>query len=323
MGKTRAFTFDKGKVSKVSIDEVVRLRGKAGTMTWVDIEDPTRKELQSIGKKFKFHHLAIEDASNTNQRCKVEEYEGFAFIVLHVFPKGECMEQTQLNLFLDGNLLVTAHFKCVEAIDEVAKTVEENPSILERGPDFLAYQIMDLAVDSLFPHLDEVETGIDDFEDRMLKATSPEQITATLGGLFDLKRRNLAIRKIAWPMRDVLTVFSHRDSKYVRPENTVYFRDVYDHMLRITDMTEMNREVLSASMEAYLAVISNNLNVAMKKLAALAGIFAVPMLISSIYGMNFHVMPELDDLYGFYVAVCVMLLGAVLTFAFFRINKWI
>lgn len=322
MGKTRAYAVEGGKLSKVSLEEAAKLRSRPGIILWADLEDPSKKELQSLEKLFGFHHLAVEDAGNTRQRCKVEEYEGFIFLVLRVFPKGEC-EATQLNFFLDGNLLVTAHFKCVEAVDEIAGTLEKNPSILERGPDFVTHQIIDLAVDELFPYLDEIEDRIDEFEDKMLKATSPEEIASMLGKLFEMKRRNLAIRKIVWPMRDVLTVLARRDYRYIRPENAVYFRDIYDHMLRITDITETNRELLAASMEAYLAVISNNLNMVMKKLAAIAGIFAVPVLIGSIYGMNFQNMPELTFEWGYYIALGEMLFASALMFIYFRLNKWI
>jgi len=321
MGTVKAYALRAGKLSKVSLQKAVKLRGLPGTALWVDIEDPSKSELHLLEKGFKFHHLAVEDAGNERQRSKVEEYDSFMFIVLRVFQKGEC-EATQLNLFVDGNLLVTTHFKCIEGIEEVARELERNPAMLSRGPDFLAYQIIDLAVDSIFPHLEEIEDTLEDFETVMLKATSPDEIAGTLGRFFEIKKKNLAIRKIAWPMRDVLTVLARRDYKYVRPENTVYFRDVYDHMLRITDMTEMNREVLSASMEAYLAVISNNLNVVMKKLAAIGGIFAAPLLVAGIYGMNTK-MPIFDMDYGYLIALGEMLLIATLMFLYFRMCKWL
>jgi magnesium transporter len=321
MAKVRAYAFRGGKISKVSLENSAKLRAKGATV-WVDIEDPSKKELQFLEKGFGFHHLAVEDASNTKQRCKVEEYKGFVFIVLRVFPKGSC-DATQLNFFLDGNILVTAHFKCVEAVDGVAAELLQNPALLGRGPDFLAYKIMDLCVDSLFPHLDEIEDHVDSFEDRLVKASAPEQVEGMLSKLFEMKRRNLAVRKVGWPMRDVLTVLARRDYKYVKEENAVYFRDVYDHMLRITDMTETNRELLSASMEAYLAVISNNLNMVMKKLAALACIFAIPMLVASIYGMNFANMPELKFELGYYIALAEMIVASFLMFLYFRMNKWI
>jgi len=322
MAKTRAYAFLGGKISKVSLEKAAQLRGKPGVVIWADIEEPSKKDFQFLEKRLGFHHLAVEDASNTRQRCKVEEYKDFVFIVLRVFPKGSC-EATQLNVFLDGNIIVTVHFQCIESVIEVAKDLEKNPLLLGKGPDFLAYTLIDQCVDDLFPHLDEIEDGVDQFEDTMLKATSPEETQATLKTLFEMKKRNLAVRKIAWPMRDVLTVLARRDYKYVKEENVPYFRDVYDHMLRITDMTEMNREVLSASMEAYLAVISNNLNVVMKKLAAIAGIFAVPMVIGSIYGMNFVNMPELQYDWGYYIALGEMLFASCLMFMYFRMNKWL
>jgi len=322
MVTTKAFLVENGKLTKIPFADAPKARARKGAMLWVDIEDPTKKELQALVKQFGFHHLAVEDSGNMRQRCKVEDYDNFIFIVLRLFPKGE-YEATQLNFFLDDNIVITTHFKCVEAVENVACELEKNPALLQRGPDYITYKIIDYAVDGLFPHLEEVESGLDHFEEEMLTATASQEVVGMLSRLFELKRRNLAIRKICWPMRDVLTTLSHMQYRYIRPENAVYFRDVYDHMLRITDITETNRELLSAMMEAYLATISNNLNVIMKKLTAIAGIFAAPVLIAGIYGMNFRNMPELEFEYGYYIALGEMFVASILMFLYFRINKWI
>jgi magnesium transporter len=131
MTTVKAYLVENGKFSKISFSEAARARRRKGANLWVDIEDPTKKELQALVKRFGFHHLAVEDAGNVRQRCKVEEYKDFIFIVLRLFPKGE-YEATQLNFFLNGNLLVTTHFKCVEAVESVARELEQNHALLER-----------------------------------------------------------------------------------------------------------------------------------------------------------------------------------------------
>ena len=323
MAKLRVLLCEDGSKGprNVLLKTAQKLVGKPGVVIWVDVEEQDNETMKKLEKAFKLHHLALEDALNERQRSKIEEYSNFAFIVAKVF-QCEDSQQTQLNLFLGSNFIISVHGKEIPGIESTHKEVHANPIAMARGADYVAYMILDSVVDDIFPHLDELEDKTEEVEDAML-SSQPEEINKMLIRLSELKRKNLCIRKIAWPMRDVLTVLARRDYKFVKPEQAPYFRDVYDHMLRIVDITEMNRELLAATMEAYLAVVSNNLNLVMKKMTALAAMFAIPMLIASIYGMNFHNMPELDFPYGYYIALGEMLVCSLLIFVYFRLNKWI
>ncbi len=309
------------KPRSVVLKTAQKLAKKPGSVVWVDVQGQDREAMRKVAHAFGLHHLAVEDSLNERQRSKVEEYDNFVFIVSKAF-QADCSETTQLCLFLGEKFIVSAHSKEIAGVDRTMEEIEGNPALMSRGADYIAYMLIDGIVDDIFPHLDELEDQTEEVEDAML-ASQQDEVTKMLGRLSELKKKNLCIRKLAWPMRDVLTVLARRDYEYVKPEHAPYFRDVYDHMLRIVDITEMNRELLAATMEAYLALISNNLNLAMKKLTALAAIFAVPVLIAGIYGMNFKVMPELDFPYGYYIALGEMLLTSGLMVVYFKMKKWI
>ena len=193
---------------------------------------------------------------------------------------------------------------------------ERLASALARGTDFLLYTLVDLVVDSYFPILDEIEDEIDSLEDRLLARAK----SADMNRLLAFKRSLVHVRRAVGPQREVFNQLTRHEFPFIRPENLVYFRDVYDHLLRITEELDSLRDILSSALEVHLASTSNQLNVTMKRLTAWGTIFIVITAIAGIYGMNFKYMPELEWRYGYFAAISAMVLISLALYFYFK-NK--
>jgi len=191
---------------------------------------------------------------------------------------------------------------------------ERLANALDRGSDFLLYTLVDLVVDSYFPILDEIEDEIDSLEDRLLARAQ----SADMNRLLAFKRSLVQVRRAVGPQREVLNQLTRHEFPFVRPENLVYFRDVYDHLLRITEELDSLRDILSSALEVHLASTSNQLNVTMKRLTAWGTIFVVITAIAGIYGMNFRFMPELEWRYGYFADISGMVLISLALYFYFK-----
>jgi magnesium transporter len=317
----RAFIHTGGdKIKETSdADEMAREIKAAKHTIWVDFEKPTEKELGYLHSKFGFHPLTHEDVMHENQRPKIDDYDKYAFIVVRGVGEGGVEDTSQLNIYLSRTFIVTVNRRPIMGEEEVIAKVRRNPLILKRGPDFVAYSLLDAVVDEFFPVLQDLDDKLDDIEDRIFVKTDIK----TLEKLFKIKRRVIAVRRVAWPMRDILNILARRDFRFIKADNAIYFRDVYDHLVRISEMTDTLRDMITSGMEGYLSVISNNLNVIMKKLTAITALIMVPALIAGIFGMNFDNIPELHGEWGFYWSLVLMFLAVVATFAYLKWNDWV
>lgn len=250
---------------------------------WIDIQDPKKEDLEFLEKTLGVHPLVLEDVSNQRQRPKMEPYDNYLYLVLKTVDPVNGKQAAQLNLLLGANYLVTIHHAAMPFLDGMWQRTEKNTSILSRGPDFALYTILDTFVDNLVPTVTEFDLQIDSIEEKVFKDPTP----AVIAKLFGLKRKIFYTRRAVAPLRDVLTSLSRHDTPIINKKNTVYFRDVYDHTVRITESLDNAREILTAAVEVYVSSISNNLNAIMKKLTAITAIIMVPSLVASVYGMNF------------------------------------
>ncbi len=319
----RGFVYDKKTGSMThekELEKILRHFKNPRVNVWIDFENPSVDELRMLETHFGFHPLAVEDVTHGHQRSKLEDYGTYSFIVIRVPTETTPEGSTQFNIFLGHNFLVTANIHSVpieqKAIDRCAK----NPRLLLRGADFVLYTLLDCFVDAMFPKMNELDDKVDDLEDEIFKT----QNTDVIEDLFNLKHEIVRYRRLIVPMRDVLNVLSRRDSPFVSEKNTVYFRDVYDHLVRLTETADSLRDVATSAMEAYLSAVSNNLNAIMKKLAAITVIIMVPALISGIFGMNFAELEIIEaGGFSFYVLLALMAASAIGFFFYFRIRKWI
>ena len=286
---------------------------------WLDFENPKKDELEYLEKKLDLHPLILEDISNQRQRTKVEPYENCIFLVVLVSdPASKSRQTNQVNFILGPNFLVTVRNSPLPILDEVWQRVERNPALLTRGTDFTLYNLLDILVDSFFPILNEFDQDIDRVEERVFQDPSPKVLSELIG----LKRKLFAFRKTITPLRDALVVLARHDTTLISKRNSPYFRDVYDHTVRITESLDNAREIVSAAMEGYLSSISNNLNAIMKKLTAITAIVMIPTFIAGIYGMNFSDISEYA--FGGAKAAFFLMGGSVLLLGgYFRMRGWL
>jgi len=313
----------KADARSVTIDQLDALVGDPDSLLWVDLVDPTPDDFRRISEEFNFHPLALEDAQKRHQRPKIDIYNEFFFLVFYsvrVNDDGEGFSTQEIAFFIGSNYLVTVHHGHCDEIEGTVRRWGENvPREKISGPAILLYSILDAMVDNYFPVLDTVAERTDELEQRIFDSGGHEALEL----IFQLRKNLLALRRILAPERDMMSIVARRDVELLGEETSIYFQDVYDHVLRVTDAIDTYRDLLSSALDAYLSVTSNNLNQVMRTLTSWSIILMSLALIAGIYGMNFIHMPELKLTYGYYAALLGMLaLGAVL-FAWFKKIKWL
>lgn len=276
---------------------------------WLDIDSRRDEEWALLSDLFGFHPLAVEDTRSPNCRVKLEEYDGYLFVVVRGIrfametPEPYDIDTRNLYLFIGTHFLVTVHADRSGSIRTVAERIEAGPEMLARGVDYLAHVVVDTLVDYYFPLLDQIDDFIDDLEHDILVRGDG----LLMGKIFDLKRSLLKLRRHLAPMREVMITLANRPTAYLKPEMQIYFRDVYDHVVRQVESIETYRELLTGAMETHLSMLSNRMNEIMKALSVIATVVLPPTLVASIYGMNFEWMPGLHSPFGFWIAVVAMI----------------
>lgn len=307
-----------------SMEQASEIRNDPDTIVWLDLESPNEEDLVKLGKEFKLHPLAIEDATREHQRPKVEEYQNFYFVVFYSVSLTEDkqgLDPCELDLFLGDNYLITVHNGHIFELDEVEQRWTRNVKQLEWGIGVLLYTMLDTIVDRYFPVVDELVDRADELEDNLFAGTVRQ--TAFTQEILELKKFFLRLRRIATPERDVLNVLTNRDNPIFDEHVLVYFRDIYDHITRLADTIDLYRDQLSTTMDANLSIVSNDLNKVMRTLTSASIILMVDALLAGIWGMNFVNIPELHWQYGYFAALVLMAVISLLLLAFFRHLRWI
>jgi magnesium transporter len=285
----------------------------SGTILWLDIQDPGPGDVELLRQEFGFHELALEDVVNAHQRSKIDEYDGYYFMVFYAVRLDGLSE---IQLFIGDNYLVTLHRGPVSEIAELAERWQKNAERVERGVGMLVYSLLDAVVDGYFPVVDAIAERVEEVEETIFQDRRD-----CLPDVFLLKKRLLNLRRTLAPERDVLNVMLRHDLPVFSTTSTVYFQDVYDHTIRVLDSIDLYRDQLSSLLDAYLSVISNRLNTIMKRMTALATILMSLALVTGIYGMNFALIPAGDWPGGFWFAVGSMaVLGLLLAWLFWRVD---
>lgn len=302
------------------LEDIRAVLAQGDTLLWVDVTDPSRDEYQLIQDTFGFHPLAMDDAARRHQRPKVDAYDGFLFIVFFELDVAEGRPQThQLGIFVGEHFLVTMHDD--NMLPTIAKTAQRwRADVTWRGVRHvgaLVYSLLDGIVENYFPIVEAFVDTIDDLEDRIFEHCDPEAQKE----IFGLKKDLLAIRRVMAPERDVMNMLVRPDSRVFGDDMIIYFHDVSDHILRVTEVIDTYRELLSISLDVFLSVSSNRLNQVVKTLTSSSIILMSVTLIAGIYGMNFAHMPELDWRFGYPLALGLMaMVGSGLLLTFRRIG---
>lgn len=274
---------------------------------WVDVDVANRHHVAVLEHVFHFHPLAIEDALNPQSRVKLEEYPGYIFMIVRGVRFHEetedpyDLETFNLDFFLGANYVVTVHAGPSEAVSGVAERIARNPELLGRGAERVMHSVMDASVDAYFPVLDQLDEFVDGLEERVFGTFD----RAALRDIFAVKRLVLALRRHLGPQREVFNILTNRPSPLLSPESQVYFRDIYDHVLRIVDSLETYRELLSSTLDSYLTQVSNQLGVITKGLAVIGTVTLPFVVISGMWGMNVNHIPLSGHPHAFWIMLAL------------------
>jgi magnesium transporter len=263
-----------------AVEDLPRLL-RSVSLVWVDLQGPEEEDVHLMREVFGFHPLAIEDTRNQRQRPKAEEYGGHLFLILNPVRCGpEGAEFRELDVFVGANYVVTVHPGDEPVVDEARRRLDPHAT-----PGHVVHALLDVVVDGYFPLLDQVGEALDELEEAVLTQPGPE----ALASLMRLKRTLLEARRVVGPQRDVLHLVTRTDLPYLSSEELRYpMRDVYDHLLRVTDMLDTYRDILTGTLDVYLSAVSNRLNQVVNRLTAFTVVIGVLAVVTGFYGMNFE-----------------------------------
>ena len=292
-------------------------------LLWVDLESASREEGVLLSDVFRFHHLAIDDCFNRHiDPARIDDYGDYIFIIAQAIvyhERTEQLETTELNLFLGPNYVVSFHEQPLPFVSEVRRRCEGNGLELARGADFLAHALLDALVDDYQPPVEQLDDTLTRVEELVLARPQP----VVLQEVLVLKRNVQRLRRTIIPQRDVVNRIARGEfPRVVRPESFIYYRDIYDHVVRVEQLVESVRDLADGVLNTYLGAVNNRMNEVMKTLSVVATILLPLTFIASIYGMNFKEMPELDWRYGYFAILGVMAMVALGMVVFFRLRRW-
>ena len=326
----QAIFFSPGKPIRTDIspDEFHRLlRDKRGLL-WVDFTSEPSETSQPILESFNFHHLAIADALEQTHAPKIDDWGDYLYIVLNYMHLMKATEPwdteiDELDIFLGRNYVITHHDNPIPSIEEVWNTSQRDPRYSQDGADHLLYKIIDAIVMDYMPIIEKIDEEIDWVEDQVFDRPSSE----TLARLFTLKRVLLAMRRILLPQREVLNKMARDDYQVIDRKDRIFFRDIYDHLVRLHDVNESLRDLVGGAMDTYLSVVNNRLNDVMKTLTLITTLFMPISFITGFFGMNFF--EPVAGLVGwtsrqtFTVVLIIMICLPVVMYLWMRRRTWV
>jgi magnesium transporter len=317
-----------GALHALTMKDLTAASRSADGILWVDLDNPTEAEEETIlVSLFDFHPLAIEDCQRARREDaphlpKVEDFGDYLFVIFNPvetrFAADRLIEHAditsmQLSAFITERVLVTHHYTPVEGIRFADGLCQKNAQTLSRGPDFLFHLIIDKIVDDYAPLLESLDDEIDAIELEVFGSPS----SRTMARILRIKKNIMTIRRVATYQREMLNRLSRGEFTLITHEEMIYYRNVYDHLVRMTDVADSYRDITSGLLDAYLSVTSNNLNQIMKVLTIISTIFLPMSVITGLFGMNFKYIPGSEWEYGFMGAIGIMLfVAAIMLFAF-------
>jgi len=298
-------------------DELQDLLRGEGRVVWVDFSVPTKEDTAVLSSVFQFHPLSIEDCEARRQQPKIDDYRDYLFIMTHgVHPESSTREfrTRQLSIYLGRNYIVTFHKEKSRSVIHTLESARKNHRVISDGPGSVLYNILDFQVDQYFPVMDNFEKKIDEIEDRVFTS----QTAVILEEVLTLKRALMRLRRISGHQRDILSRLIRREFALIDEHTAINLRDVFDHLVRITDLADTYRELVASVLDAHLSIVSNRTNDIMRALTVVATLFIPLTFIAGVYGMNFEYMPELHWRYGYLLVWGLMIGVAVFMYRLFR-----
>jgi magnesium transporter len=310
------------RVADVDLNDIHEILKDNNQFVWIGLYEPSEELLERVQDEFGLHDLAVEDAHRAHQRPKIELYGDSLFIVLRtVHMEADCdIKFGETHFFVGPNFIVVVRHGSSVAYTDVRHRCETMPELLDKGQGFVLYAIMDFIVDMYFPVVQELENALEAIEDKVFKENPSRETTEQI---YQLKKELLDVKRAVSPLIDICNRLMRFDIKFISPETQPYFRDIYDHALRINEMVDNTRELLNTALDANFSLISISQNDTSRKFAGWAAIIAVPTMVAGFYGMNFRFMPELEWTYGYPLVVLFTVCVCVILFYFFRRSGWL
>jgi len=292
-------------------------------LLWVDVSGATEADAPFLERNFHFHHLAIEDSvASRIHPPKIDDLGSYLFLIVHgINPVSvaEMPETAELALFLGSHFVVSVHRTPLHCIEQVKRIVENDGTVMKHGADFLAHALIDVLIDNILPTIDTMTDMSEAVEEETIR--NPQQ--SVLESVLKLKRSTLKIHRVIAPQREILNRLSRGEFSIIKEEARIYYRDVYDHLIRIEDFIQYIRDSADNALDTYMSSVANRQNEVMKVLSMLAAIFMPLTLIAGIYGMNFEHMPELTWSWGYFAVLGLMAVVVILAIIWFWTRKWI
>jgi magnesium transporter len=293
-------------------------------ITWVNVEGVHDVEvIRHLGERFSLHPLVLEDIVNTVQRPKIEDYDGYLFIVLRMLRPtgGGEFSSEQLSMILGSRHIFTFQEGiCGDVFDTVRERLRNGKGKARgMGADYLAYALIDAIVDSYFSVLEDLGERIVNLEEDLTLSPDP----STLHEINNIKKEIIFLRKAVWPLREAVSFLERGDSDLLSDSTRLYFRDVYDHTVQVIDTVETYRDLLSGMLDLYLSSISNRINEVMKFLTVIGTIFMPLTFLVGVYGMNFKHMPELEWQNGYFMLWGLMIVLTIVMSIYFKRKRWL
>jgi magnesium transporter len=310
------------KLADCPIDDISEYLKRPGCFVWVALREASSEELAKMQGEFGLHDLAVEDAQHGHQRPKIEEYDDTLFAVLHtvqVAPNDE-LSIGEVDIFVGPNFVLSVRHRTVGGFAAVRARAEREPHLLQHGPAFVFYALMDAVVDRYFPIIDALETDLESIEDQIFE---PHLGRANIERLYALKRKIGIVRHAVVPLQEAVAKLVSGRVPQVCSNNREYFRDVFDHLARMNASLETLRDTIGTAIQVNLATVTIEETEITKRLAAWAGIFAIATAFAGIWGMNFKHMPELDVVWGYPAALGVIVFSCAFVWWRFRVARWL
>ena len=312
---------DGRKLADIDIREIGSYVARSDCFVWVALRDPSAEELAAMQGEFGLHPLAVEDARHGHQRPKIEEYGDSLFVVLHTMEvDGAELRVGEVNVFVGRNYVLSVRNRTSRGFEAVRARAEREPDLLRNGSGYVLYALMDNVVDRYFPLLDAIEADLEQIEQGLFAHKTPRE---NIEALYYVKQKLVTLRHATAPLAEgVGRLFGGRVPNVCAGLGE-YFRDVFDHLVRLNQSIDAARETVSTAIQVTLAVANMGHGEVTKRLAAYAALVAVPTMIAGIYGMNFEHMPELEWRFGYPLAVGTMAAIDVFLFTRFRKAGWL
>jgi magnesium transporter len=307
-----------------TVEQLPELLKEEKSVIWVDMPEPTEADDRVLLDVFHFHPLTVEDCRENRHYPKIEEFPEYLYFIVHGVTANTSPDRfntIELDGFLGPNYVITYHHESFRSINNVKKLLTTSPVVCQRGASALLHQILDQIVDFYSPVLDDFDERIDALEENIFSLRQPNN--EILEQIMEMKRSVLRLRRISAKQMDIFYRMSRGEVHLIPQAMLPFYRDIYDHLIRVTDLAENYRDLLGGALEAYLSVVSNRMNEIMKVLTIFSAIMLPLTFIAGLYGMNFDNLPELHWAYSYFVVLGLMLIVALGMLYMFWRKGWI